>query len=88
MKVEVCKEVRKYKSACDLSANCCADVVQKRGMLMRTKIKRCVSCGKYTLEDICPSCGAKTVNPLPPRFSPTDRYGRYRRMLKRMTMKE
>ncbi|MCW3136266.1 MAG: RNA-protein complex protein Nop10 [Canidatus Methanoxibalbensis ujae] len=55
---------------------------------MRTKIKRCVSCGKYTLEDICPSCGAKTVNPLPPRFSPTDRYGRYRRMLKRMTMKE
>lgn len=25
MKVEVSKEVRKYKSACDLSANCCAE---------------------------------------------------------------
>lgn len=25
MKVEVSEEVRKYKSACDLSANCCAE---------------------------------------------------------------
>jgi len=31
LKVEVSKEVRKYKYACDLSANCCADVVQKGG---------------------------------------------------------
>ncbi|MCH2420744.1 MAG: RNA-protein complex protein Nop10 [Candidatus Poseidoniia archaeon] len=29
----------------------------------------------------CPKCSKDTSNPLPPRFSPQDKYGKYRRML-------
>ncbi|HYB76379.1 MAG TPA: RNA-protein complex protein Nop10 [Nitrososphaerales archaeon] len=39
---------------------------------------KCVSCGRYTLEDKCPLCGAATVTVHPARFSPDDRYARYR----------
>ena len=47
------------------------------------RIRKCEECGEYTLKEFCERCGAKTVSPLPPRFSPTDRYGKYRRMLKK-----
>ena len=47
------------------------------------RIRKCEACGEYTLKEVCVRCGAKTVSPLPPRFSPTDRYGKYRRMLKK-----
>lgn len=43
---------------------------------------KCKSCGTYTLRDTCPSCGDQIVSPHPPRFSPLDPYGKYRRMLK------
>ncbi len=43
----------------------------------------CNICREYTLKDVCPYCGAKTINPHPPRFSPQDRYGEYRRKLKK-----
>jgi len=46
-------------------------------------MRKCKACGEYTLKEVCVRCGARTVSPLPPRFSPTDRYGKYRRMLKR-----
>ena len=46
-------------------------------------MRKCEACGEYTLKEVCVRCGAKTMSPLPPRFSPTDRYGKYRRMLKR-----
>lgn len=49
---------------------------------MKSKFRRCPSCWRYTLKKICPSCGAETKNPIPPRFSPTDPFGRYRRMMK------
>lgn len=39
------------------------------------------------MEEECPKCGGGTVKPYPPRFSPDDRYGRYRRMLKKESMK-
>jgi len=51
---------------------------------MRSIMKKCPVCGRYTMEDECPVCGERTVSPLPPRFSPEDRYGKYRRALKRM----
>jgi H/ACA ribonucleoprotein complex subunit 3 len=35
------------------------------------------------LGEVCVVCGRPTVNPEPPRFSPQDKYGRYRRMLKK-----
>ncbi|MWG36421.1 RNA-protein complex protein Nop10 [Halomarina oriensis] len=37
----------------------------------------------YTLGDTCPECGADAVNSAPAPFDPTDRYGEYRRALKR-----
>ena len=43
----------------------------------------CNKCREYTLKSICPYCGNKTINPHPPRFSPQDRYGVYRRKLKK-----
>ncbi len=47
------------------------------------KMKKCKSCGAYTLKDICPSCGGQAISPHPPKFSPQDPYGKYRRMLKK-----
>ena len=37
----------------------------------------------YTLGARCPDCGAEAVNSAPAPFDPEDRYGRYRRALKR-----
>jgi H/ACA ribonucleoprotein complex subunit 3 len=36
-------------------------------------------CGKYTVMEKCPVCGQPTLTAHPPRFSPEDRYGDYRR---------
>jgi rRNA maturation protein Nop10 len=39
------------------------------------------------MKDIC-SCGIETIVPIPPRFSPQDRFGEYRRKLKNINLKE
>lgn len=44
-------------------------------------IKKCFDCKVYTLEDKCPKCGAVTRNPHPIKFSPEDKYGKYRRLM-------
>ncbi|MCS5648510.1 MAG: RNA-protein complex protein Nop10 [Dehalococcoidia bacterium] len=49
---------------------------------MRTLIFECKSCGVYTISRLCSKCSENTSNPLPPRFSPEDKYGKYRRMLR------
>jgi H/ACA ribonucleoprotein complex subunit 3 len=49
---------------------------------MQSKLRKCEVCGEYTLKEICERCGRKTMNPNPPRFSPKDPYGKYRRMMK------
>ena len=49
---------------------------------MRSKIKKFRSCDLYTLKENCPICGASTSQTKPARFSPEDRYGRYRRALR------
>ncbi len=51
---------------------------------MKFLIRKCPKCGKYTFKDICPVCGARTVSAHPPRFSPIDKYVRYRVILKEM----
>jgi H/ACA ribonucleoprotein complex subunit 3 len=48
---------------------------------MRSKILRCTACGRYTLKDVCPLCGAPAVITKPARFSPDDPYGKYRRAM-------
>jgi H/ACA ribonucleoprotein complex subunit 3 len=50
---------------------------------MKTLLRKCKVCGKYTIKDIC-SCGNETIVPIPPRFSPQDRFGEYRRRLKKI----
>jgi len=45
---------------------------------------RCPSCRAYTLEPYCKQCQLRTVNPDPSRFSIQDRYGNYRRKMKKL----
>lgn len=47
------------------------------------KLLKCMKCDEYTLREICPRCSEKTINPRPAKFSPEDRYGKYRRMMKK-----
>jgi H/ACA ribonucleoprotein complex subunit 3 len=49
---------------------------------MKVSIRKCCECGRYTLKDVC-FCGGKTYMPIPPRFSPEDPYGKYRRRLRK-----
>ncbi|WP_330632667.1 RNA-protein complex protein Nop10 [Halocatena halophila] len=37
----------------------------------------------YTLSENCPECGEPAHNSAPAPYDPTDRYGKYRRALKR-----
>ena len=46
---------------------------------MKSKIKKCLSCNRYTMKEKCPICNAGTVTTIPMRFSPKDKYGKYRR---------
>lgn len=46
-------------------------------------LSRCPVCGDYTLEDACSHCGGSTERAGPARYSPEDRYGSYRRALKK-----
>jgi H/ACA ribonucleoprotein complex subunit 3 len=43
------------------------------------KLRKCPNCKKYTLKEICPYCGKKTVSPHPPKYSPQDKFGKFRR---------
>lgn len=44
------------------------------------KIRKCLKCGKFTLEKECD--GNLTVQVAPAKFSPEDRHAKYRRMAK------
>jgi H/ACA ribonucleoprotein complex subunit 3 len=56
---------------------------------MKSDIKVCASWREnhaspvYTLASTCPECGGDAVNSSPAPYDPTDRYGEYRRTLKR-----
>jgi len=46
-------------------------------------LRRCEQCGNYTLKKgVCPYCGGGLRVPHPPKFSPDDKYLRYRMALK------
>tara|TARA_Y100000034_G_C6531685_1_gene229108 strand:- start:195 stop:353 length:159 start_codon:yes stop_codon:yes gene_type:complete len=47
---------------------------------MKKEIRKCRSCKKYTLKEIC--CG-KTLTPKPAKYSPEDKYSKYRRKYKK-----
>jgi H/ACA ribonucleoprotein complex subunit 3 len=44
-------------------------------------LRVCRGCGGYTLQSVCPKCGGATRTPHPARFSPQDRWAKYRRAL-------
>jgi len=47
-------------------------------------LRKCVKCGKYTLKtDVCQYCGGNVHIPHPAKFSPTDKYLKYRMALKK-----
>lgn len=48
----------------------------------------CKNCKKYTLEQSCSICKRETTLPRPPKYSPEDKYGEYRRQIKREILKE
>tara|TARA_Y100000034_G_C6893729_1_gene411622 strand:+ start:784 stop:936 length:153 start_codon:yes stop_codon:yes gene_type:complete len=45
-------------------------------------ILKCVECRNYTLNSKC-SCGGKALDPRPAKFSPEDKWGKYRRLAKK-----
>ena len=49
---------------------------------MSGRIRRCPVDNIYTLSLTCPACGTATAVAHPARFSPDDKYGRYRRLAK------
>jgi len=55
---------------------------------MRSVMKRCPECYVYTMADNCPDCGGGVRPPIPARYSPEDRYGKYRRGLKKLVESE
>jgi len=44
---------------------------------------KCPAGHGYTLKEKCGVCGAKTSDPRPPRYSPVDKFGKWRRIAKR-----
>ncbi len=54
---------------------------------MKSLMRRC-SCGRYTLQEACPECGSSVDPLIPPRYSPEDRFGKYRRRAKREMAEE
>ncbi|HYX56280.1 MAG TPA: RNA-protein complex protein Nop10 [Nitrososphaeraceae archaeon] len=45
---------------------------------MKHLIRKCSACNTYTLRQICPKCDAPTIDPHPAKYSPDDKYVRYR----------
>ncbi len=55
---------------------------------MKSNILVCPECRRYSMADTCSECDTKTNTPHPSRFSPEDRYGKYRRELKALAGEE
>ncbi len=46
-------------------------------------ILKCSKCKQYTMQEKCPECNSKTINPKPAKYSPEDKMGKYRREAKK-----
>ncbi len=45
---------------------------------MKNLLFRCPKCSKYTMEGKCSACGEATALAAPAKYSPDDKYARYR----------
>jgi H/ACA ribonucleoprotein complex subunit 3 len=48
---------------------------------VKSLLLKCPRCHGYTLKDSCPSCGAATIVAHPAKYSPDDKYAKYRNPL-------
>jgi len=47
------------------------------------QLRKCVKCGAYTLnKSVCPICGGEVKIPHPAKYSPDDKYFKYRMVAK------
>ena len=46
-----------------------------------TSILKCENCKSYGVSDLC-DCGSRRVSVKPPKYSPEDKYAKYRREFK------
>jgi len=49
--------------------------------MVRQKIQKCTSCGRYTLKRVCPECGSVANVAAPMKWSPEDPQAHRRREL-------
>ena len=54
---------------------------------MTNNILKCSGCGDYTMSENC-KCGGKAVTIIPAKYSPEDKYGRFRRDVKKEELKK
>ena len=45
---------------------------------MRFLLRKCTKCNQYTMKEKCPKCSEETISAHPAKFSPDDKYMRYR----------
>jgi H/ACA ribonucleoprotein complex subunit 3 len=45
---------------------------------MRHLIRKCPKCNSYTLKYTCAKCNVSTIDAHPAKYSPDDKYARYR----------
>lgn len=62
--------------------------LREREDKMPKLLRKCIKCGTYTLNpNFCPKCGSEVRLAHPPKFSPADKYGVYRRLMKKSIKK-
>lgn len=49
---------------------------------MTRHIFYCKACDVFTMKERCPQCKGETFSTIPARFSPEDKWGKYRRIAK------
>ena len=49
---------------------------------MKVEILQCVKCKEYSLKKTCQKCGGSCLSNKPAKYSPLDKWGKYRRMAK------
>jgi len=52
---------------------------RKQGTIkMKFQLRKCIKCYQYTLKEKCSKCNEETISAHPAKFSPDDKYMRYR----------
>ena len=47
---------------------------------MKFQIRKCMNCNKFTLKEKCNQCNSDTISGHPAKYSPDDKYLKYRIM--------